>query len=1003
MSAEKSEIYFFEGNKSRLSESMQAAFQMLADNGFIVSWVDEKQVYKLIDGRELRYFVFETFDGKTYEHIRTQKCRIFGPNCILQCNPAARVHLPVRDRPVMSLCMRSIAVTITGFNKQRKEELIKKIELMCGVFSNELKTGVTHIVAYNAMSNKCRAARGQDFKIMTDKWIDDCWEQCKTKIFLANSNDYFRKYRLPLFAGMNICVSQLSPVDRSNVKKLVEANGGIYSGSLNLKVTTHLILMVPRGDKFESARKRRIFILTKKWLEDSVEKGRLLKEEDYLIDEEVFENCEEPIDSKENKTQIEERIRKEEIQETCPNLTGDANIAILQTQIFVESPVLQEISQLYHRKGSESNVNLFDGFDFYIIGCDKKLFQKLRNLIVKQSGFVSSSLKESITHVISGPNLTEEDVLQLKQQLKSRGNRVPCLHVRWIIDCSKTNELLSVKSYLDAIFYPENNAHSLSFDSVNEIKNSESRIINKKEVSICDQHVMNEYNEMFMETETLDTKKPPLDGCVITFSLFGESMKKELKEIASSLGATCQDYFSRAMSVSKKVLANTHLVVEQPEGIKYESALKWNIHCVSKEWIYKCRDTQTRANEEEFLIRKKIVTDKIPESSVKVEEINNSYVHKNFSENNELRKKVQGLMQLTAEGNHVDLNRIQKQDDFQTNLDIKEVDIPCSMPVVWKPPIERVSIPMVHRANTEKLNFDAETGRGFSLAQINEEHSIEKNETFQATGKTSAYRFMITGFQEDEKDRLVSIINELGGEVLNNVNFDPSCTHLIVKRFLKNEKIICCTVSGKWVLVVDYLIESQQKGYFLEEKYFDYSVKGNNIPDRYRAAMIRWREKIQRGESKGPYSEKKIMIIGSDTSSYARIIRAGGGIPLEFQIEKFTQEINQRENELIGINFAIAQITKKVFGSVSQITAPLKKFGIDCVKVDYLLKLITSENQPEMDDLLLSKSSSSNPSSGFASSLNSLSVLSNDNRFKRDLEYVNNNLKRSKLDNIDIS
>lgn len=47
--------------------------------------------------------------------------------------------------------------------------------------------------------------------------------------------------RLDVFAGVHVCVSNLEPEYRTAVKKLVEENGGSYSGSLNLKTTTHLI------------------------------------------------------------------------------------------------------------------------------------------------------------------------------------------------------------------------------------------------------------------------------------------------------------------------------------------------------------------------------------------------------------------------------------------------------------------------------------------------------------------------------------------------------------------------------------------------------------------------------------------------------------------------------------------------------------------------------------------------------------------------------------------
>lgn len=48
--------------------------------------------------------------------------------------------------------------------------------------------------------------------------------------------------------------------------------------------------------------------------------------------------------------------------------------------------------------------------------------------------------------------------------------------------------------------------------------------------------------------------------------------------------------------------ASTHLVLQSPEGTKYQAAKKWGLPAVTMRWILESSRTGQRAPEERFLI-----------------------------------------------------------------------------------------------------------------------------------------------------------------------------------------------------------------------------------------------------------------------------------------------------------------------------------------------------------------------------------------------------------------
>ncbi|XP_072234547.1 DNA topoisomerase 2-binding protein 1 [Leuresthes tenuis] len=94
----------------------------------------------------------------------------------------------------------------------------------------------------------------------------------------------------------------------------------------------------------------------------------------------------------------------------------------------------------------------------------------------------------------------------------------------------------------------------------------------------------------------------PLRDCVLSVSQFTGAERESLVELAKHLGANVQDYFVRLANQKKGMLASTHLVLQSPDGTKYQAAKKWGLPAVLMHWILESARTGQRAQEERYLV-----------------------------------------------------------------------------------------------------------------------------------------------------------------------------------------------------------------------------------------------------------------------------------------------------------------------------------------------------------------------------------------------------------------
>lgn len=259
------------------------AYECCKENGFNVSWIQEEECLKLNPSKE-DVFILAEFIGSLFDFLKRFKCTVIGPQCLL-----VSVHkgepLPEVPTPVFTVAMKGLVVTTTGCSPQEKKEIQEKVQYMGGIYSSAFLGNVTHLVVKSVadFSLKFKVAISKDIPVMVPKWVESVWNtSCKESIH--GTDPVFAKYACPLFQGLVVCVTQIPTKEREALKKIIEANGGSYSGQLEMGKTNILIATSAEGEKYTYARRWRIRCLKPEWIHASLSKGYAVDPDKFIVE-----------------------------------------------------------------------------------------------------------------------------------------------------------------------------------------------------------------------------------------------------------------------------------------------------------------------------------------------------------------------------------------------------------------------------------------------------------------------------------------------------------------------------------------------------------------------------------------------------------------------------------------------------------------------------------------------------------------------------------------------
>ncbi|CAH8530265.1 unnamed protein product [Dicrocoelium dendriticum] len=160
------------------------------------------------------------------------------------------------------------------------------------------------------------------------------------------------------------------------------------------------------------------------------------------------------------------------------------------------------------------------------------------------------------------------------------------------------------------------------------------------------------------------------------------------------------------------------------------------------------------------------------------------------------------------------------------------------------------------------------------------------------------YVVSFSGLAPDARDHYANVVNQLGGEVDNQLTISDETTHLIVHTPTRSEKYLICLATGKWILHKSYLDACLRESRWVDESNFEWGgpgtepllmqlspsplVSGPNDNRPQQSAQIRDLAKAARhwrlAGGNAFQNWKVIFGPGCDKEmSFRRVIEAGGG------------------------------------------------------------------------------------------------------------------------------
>lgn len=439
-------IYFVTEVDGTMSHYMTLSYTAAITTKTAISKRSTSEIMKKLDeGRNVfGAYVLEFFEGELYEKLleysrKEKRCRIFGPDVLIFARDID--HIPKIGRPLISLSMFRWNVCCSSYTKQEKEEFEKKVVMMGGNFFLKFAKHTSILIAKDIVSEKSQIARKKNIPIVSRGWLDKCWSNCHRQD-PVKANDLVKNFKLPIFAGVTISITQISTENRVRLQKAAKRYGFVYQPDVSENVT-HLICNREEGTKFDFCRERNIYTVQYSWVEESVKAGYALPEVDFMVGGPLDKDDDDPLRLRPKKRptttiecvsdQSQESTDRKDKKpatsgERCNQIPNESN-SVDGSQDFVNC--------LRKCLGNESK-NLFDNIEINLYGFKNEILSLCKRLIAQESGFFSVKVQESTSLVIASSDEKKES---LKNYLTQNKVSCPVVGERWLTDSLENGRL----------------------------------------------------------------------------------------------------------------------------------------------------------------------------------------------------------------------------------------------------------------------------------------------------------------------------------------------------------------------------------------------------------------------------------------------------------------------------------------------------------------------------------------------------------------------------------
>ncbi|XP_015431486.1 PREDICTED: DNA topoisomerase 2-binding protein 1 [Dufourea novaeangliae] len=433
-------------------EDMWHAYNKCCEHDLQPIWVHEKKCNSMKPVKN-DVFIMEEFKGDTFEKLKTFKCPVVGPRCLLLCFMNGE-PIPEGTSPVYTTTMRGLCICASGLPPQEKEYIEKLVEYMGGIFTKQLRSRVTHLVTGSVMSAKYETAIDLKIPIVTKEWVEAIWD-INLKEFVKADDSMFDKYKASVFLNLIVTSTNLPKRQKEEIKQLINNHGGTFMGALDgSKVKVVLAPeKSPISEKLKYAKQANIACLTPNWVYESVKVGYALPFKDFLIKSlkacstpeksHAFDtfDCSTissiPCDVQQDNCVDESLITTRSNFSTMDSLSRDtSSVAVLDRLTFSEA---------------KSAGPFLDGCNIYLAGIASNQRDKLNKILNVGSATRLDDISDALTHVIVGDANKATSELRM---MKSKGLCPYILTLEWLAESIKLKRPAPEENYL---FEQQNN------------------------------------------------------------------------------------------------------------------------------------------------------------------------------------------------------------------------------------------------------------------------------------------------------------------------------------------------------------------------------------------------------------------------------------------------------------------------------------------------------------------------------------------------------------------
>ena len=455
-----------DSNDEKASVILKQAAKEASDADIDVHWIafDDLELEPSKIGNEA-VIVCETFEGNKFEKLKSHGRRIVGPACVIHCLRNIE-PLPGVSHPVLSFSMLDVVACCTNISLEERSKLKERIVSMGGMMVGDFTQSVTHLIAGEVGSKKYKVACDIGVPIVQQSWVLACWSQSKYKLS-ESLDEIVQQHLCPCFKGLTICVTGLDADTRREVAQLTEENGGKYSGELNMRTCTHLIVNIAKGEKYNYARQWKIHCVSPEWFYDCLKEGHWVDENSYEVtpgDDTKFNSSKnlelgKSIVNMTTQNYLDcSAMSNKAAQVAEKSMKSRENGRSVDDKINANDGVVNKIRNIKVRPFDTSNLRLtgiqmkssmlLDGCKIYISGMAQDLADKIRKLINTAGGMRFNALNPNVTHIIVG-DVVSNDVIQF---LEDNIQRPFVVSPNWLVDSCRKSEVLKEEGKMPCNF-----------------------------------------------------------------------------------------------------------------------------------------------------------------------------------------------------------------------------------------------------------------------------------------------------------------------------------------------------------------------------------------------------------------------------------------------------------------------------------------------------------------------------------------------------------------------